>query len=735
MIHNSKAFLLGLLAVILPLSMSAQEDKHCRTYTLSELMPGNSDFYHSYPEYIPGLQWCGNSLMKYTAKGIELVSPQFKGSQNIFDSKGKTIISYDELKTALKEVGITDKISTPTVFTTPSKTFLKVSTEKAVYLYDVAQKKFVAAFGILPKDLSFIADNAEYAAVSRDFNIYILKASKPGEALNKPIQVTNDGNEALVYGDAVHQREFGIDHGIFFSPDGKKVAFYRMDQSMVEPYPIINIDTRKATNEPDRYPMAGMPSHHVTLGVYDIATGKLTYMKTGGDPEHFLTNISWNPDNETIYIAEVNRDQNHCDFNAYNVKTGDKTLKLFEENDKVYEEPSHPFYFVPGKKNQFILQSRRDGWMQLYLYNTDGKLMRQLTKGNFEVTEFYGVDPKGRYAYFESTMASPIERKLYRVSLKGGKIECLTPQYGVHRVQIDPDFTAIIDSYQSPTVPRNIDLVSIDGKKSREIFKASNPDKEICMPEITVGTIKAADGKTDLYYRLVKPLNFDPNKKYPVIVYVYGGPHAQMITDGWRHNAGGWDIYMATKGYAVFTVDNRGSANRGAAFEQVIHRQLGKNEMADQMKGIDFLKAQKWVDQNRIGVHGWSFGGFMTTNLMLTHPDVFKVGVAGGPVIDWSLYEIMYGERYMDTPQQNPEGYDAANLTKRAGNLKGRLLLIHGTIDPVVVWQHSLRFVKACVDQHSYPDYMVYPGHPHNVIGPDRVHLYTTISRYFFDHL
>ena len=246
---------------------------------------------------------------------------------------------------------------------------------------------------------------------------------------------------------------------------------------------------------------------------------------------------------------------------------------------------------------------------------------------------------------------------------------------------------------------------------------------------------KAADGKTDLYYRLIKPADFDPAKKYPAIVYVYGGPHAQMITNGWMNDARGWDIYMANKGYIMFSLDNRGSSNRGLEFENATFRQLGIEEGKDQVKGVEFLKSQPYVDGERIGVHGWSFGGHMTTALMLRYPEIFKVGVAGGPVIDWGYYEIMYGERYMDTPQANPEGYKQTNLKNLAGNLKGHLLIIHDDHDDTCVPQHTLSFMKACVDARTYPDLFIYPTHKHNVLGRDRVHLHEKITRYFEEYL
>ena len=255
------------------------------------------------------------------------------------------------------------------------------------------------------------------------------------------------------------------------------------------------------------------------------------------------------------------------------------------------------------------------------------------------------------------------------------------------------------------------------------------------MPQIETGSIKASDGQTDLYYRLIKPADFDPAKKYPTIIYVYGGPHAHLVDNGWMNGARGWDLYMANQGYILFSLDNRGSQNRGFDFESSTFRQLGVLETEDQVEGIKFLKSQTFVDSERIGVHGWSFGGHMTISMLLRHPDLVKVGVAGGPVVNWAYYEIMYGERYMDTPQTNPEGYEKTNLCNLAPQLKGHLLLIHDDHDSTCVPQHTLSFIQACIKARTYPDLFIYPNHKHNVRGRDRVHLHHKITQYFKDYL
>ena len=671
------------------------------------------------------LRWLGSDYVYIDSTRLVLGSPTAAHPE-------KTLLTQDEFLAIIGEAtkGAGAKYFAP--FSVVEGKLLSISFGKKHYLIDPQTKKQVAAFERVGRtEQAFeLAPRAKHAVAVRDNNLFLLSSDGSFS------QLTTDGSPTLVYGQSVHQNEFGISGGLFWSPDGSRLAFYRMDQSMVSAYPLVHTNVRKATEEKLYYPMAGMPSHHVTLGIYDVASGKTTYLKTGEPKEKYLTNISWAPDSKTIYIAEVNREQSHMDLKAYDPATGDYIKTLFSEHNDKYIEPQWPMRFIPGRDREFVWQTRRDGYTHLYRYNVDGKLLGQITRGAWEVTDFLGFADGGKTLVYTSTQLSPIDRVVSSVSLDGRKTRLLTPQAGWHSAQLSVDGKYLLDTYESLKNPMENRLVAVaSGKALAMLYQSKDPEADFINPEITFGTIKAADGVTDLHYRLLKPTNFDPAKKYPTIVYVYNGPHAQLVQNRFHAGCLGWDLYMATKGFVVFTVDGRGSAHRGAAFEQVIHRHLGKNEMADQMKGVDFLKSLPYVDADRIGVAGWSYGGFMTTNLMLTHPEVFKVGVAGGAVTDWARYEIMYGERYMDSPQENPEGYKETNLSLRAANLKGRLLLIHGTIDPTVVWQHTQLFVDACVKAGTYPDYMIYPEHKHNVLGVDRVHLNYTMARYFMDHL
>ncbi len=547
----------------------------------------------------------------------------------------------------------------------------------------------------------------------------------------KSHQITNDAESShIVNGQSVHRNEFGIKGGIFISPNKKQVAFYRMDESMVADYPIVDWSGVPAKNENIKYPMAGQKSHHVTLGVYDFNTKKKIFLQTGKPEEQYLTCVTWSPDAKHIYIAVLNREQNHLKLNQYDAATGALVKTLFEEQQDKYVEPQNELHFLPGSNSEFVWFSQRDGFHHLYLYNTNGKLLKQLTKGAWLVNAIEGVNKGANEFIITASKESAKEKHLYALNYKTGTLKRLDAAPGVHNVMVSDDGKFILDVYSNASTPRVANIINNKGTVIKQLLNAADPLKDYQRAKVQEVTLAANDG-TPLFGKIIYPTNFDPKQKYPVIYYLYNGPHVQLVQNTYPASGNLWYEHLAQKGYIVFTLDGRGSSNRGLAFEQAIFRQLGTVEMQDHLKGVDYLKSQAFVDANRMGVHGWSYGGFMTTSLMLRQPDVFKVGVAGGPVIDWSMYEAMYTERYMDTPKENPKGYEDNNLLTKTKNLKGKLLMIHGAQDDVVVWQHSMNFVKSCVDNGVQLDYFVYPGHAHNVQGKDRVHLMQKITDYF----
>lgn len=551
---------------------------------------------------------------------------------------------------------------------------------------------------------------------------------------NKKTSVTSDADKNIINGQAVHRNEFGITGGIFFSPRGSYLAYYHMDQRMVNDYPVVKWNEVPATVDMVKYPMAGGKSHEVTLRIFNPETNETIELETGEPRDHYLTAVTWSPDERYIYLAILNRDQNQYWLNQYNVRTGKKVKTLLEETDSKYVEPLFPLCFLPGSNDRFVWWSMKDGYQHLYLYNTRGEELFRLTKGNYDVNELLGFNKDEQEIIITAAKESPMEKHSYAVNWNTGRMRRLDQEAGVHTVSVTDDGKYIFDSYTSAGVPKTVMVRSTETDFSRKLLEAANTLADYDRATVQEVTLKASDG-TPLYGKLILPSDLDPRRKYPVIVYLYNGPHVQLIRNTFPESGNLWYEYMAQRGYIVFTMDGRGSGNRGRKFEQATFRQLGTVEMEDQLKGVEYLKSLPYVDSKRMGVHGWSFGGFMTTSLMLRHPGVFKVGVAGGPVMDWSMYEVMYTERYMDTPQQNPQGYEESNLLTKVKNLRGKLMLIHGTDDATVVWQHSVLFLKKCVDAGVQTDYYVYPGYEHNVRGKDRAHLMQKISDYFDTYL
>lgn len=557
------------------------------------------------------------------------------------------------------------------------------------------------------------------------------------------ILVAGSESDQITYGESVSRNEFGINGGIFWSPDGSKLAFYRKDESRVTDFPLLDISTRTGTLMSIKYPMNGMQSEEVSLGIYDLATKETVWCDvTDFGYDRYLTNISWGPDSKHVFIQVLDRSQKHVKLNMYKSSDGSFVRTILTDDDPRFVEPSDPLYFMKGTYTFLYRTDVRDGYRNLYLCDTLGTI-RRLTTVNADVAY---VDNDGSNVFYTSAEVSPVENHLFKIQVSGlksrkgiesvtkakfGKAVRLTPDEGWHNVTLSGDHNMFIDTYSSFNVPSVTQIRTTDGKLIRELGRAEDPLKAFKTGDIMLGTVKSADGRFDNWYRLYLPADFDSSKKYPVILYVYGGPHSQMVNDSWLGGVRMWETLMAQKGYVVYVQDNRGTSNRGAEFEKAIHRHCGQNEMADQMVGINMLKSLPFVDSERIGVHGWSYGGFMTISLMTHYPETFKVGVAGGPVIDWKWYEIMYGERYMETEETNPEGFKETSLIENAANLKGKLLICQGAIDNTVVWEHSLSFVQKCIENGTQLDYFPYPRSEHNVFGRWRIHLMDKVTDYF----
>lgn len=704
-----KYLLLTFIGVTMMFNSKAQD----KVLTMEEAVLG----YNLYPKNMY-VQWQGDRNVLTYIEGTDLISESAdKGDK-------KVLMTLDDLNRILNA-----DLKGWTQFTWKDGRTLVLARQGKRYEIDVEKKALANEFPLAKGAQNIASNGNDLLAYTKDNNLYYVDAN------GNEFAVTADKDPNIVNGQTVSRNEFGIDRGIFWSPDGKQLAFYRKDESQVGTFPLLDINSRTGSLREIKYPMAGMKSEQISLGVYDVASGKTVFMDVNDfGREQYLTNIAWGPSSDFIYIQVLNRAQKHMRLNQYCAKTGQFVKTLLEEQNEKYIEPQTPIVFLKNDSQKFIYRTNnRDGYFNLYLVDANtGKIQKRITDVNADV-EMVGQD--GKYIYYTSAEVSPVDNHLFRVDVKTGKKAQLTKAEGWHRVTMSGDMKYFIDNYSSLNVPRVINLVQNDGKVVKELLKAENPTKDYNYGEITMGTVKTADGKFDNYYRLIKPMNFDPSKKYPTIVYVYGGPHSQMVKNSWQGELRRWEMYMAQHGYVVFVMDNRGTSNRGADFEKAIHGQCGQAEMADQMEGIKFLQSLPYVDTDRIGVHGWSYGGFMTISLITNHPEIFKVGVAGGPVIDWKWYEAMYGERYMDSPHTNAAGYEKVSLINKAKDLKGKLLICQGAIDNVVVWEHSLSFIRECVKNNVQVDYFPYPCAEHNVMGKDRIHLMQKVTDYFEDYL
>lgn len=718
-----------------------------KSFTLDDLLPGGDTYYQIQPEQL-FVTWWGNIPVQQTVDSCFAIDVDTKEKETLFTTEIlNNFLGGDKLRSCmdvhfpsadrpLVNVVVSDNLS---INEEPTQQYITLNFKTGQIV--ATQSIPLAATHI---DRTDATGNIAYV---KQHNLYTCNSE------GKIMAVSSDGSNDVTYGEEAYRFEFGITKGTFWSPDGNSLAFYRVDQSMVPDYPQVDITTRIASTIPCKYPMAGEPSHKATVGVFSVNTGQTTWLDVGDPTDRYFTNISWSPDSRKIYIIELPRTQNHAELVCYDAATGQKEAVLYEETHPKYVEPMHGLSFLPWDTSKAIYQSRRDGYNHLYLFDLDSETesstkqtnsggsykenihVTQLTSGPWEVDDIVCFDCNSRSIVYRSNETHLLQSDVFAVNTETYKRSILSRQGGMHTAIASKDGRWLFDRFTSPTVARRIDLIRVQDGKSFTLLDAPDPWAEYEVPEITCGTIKAADGITDLYYRMVKPVHFDPKKKYPTVVYVYGGPHLHNVDASRNYMARGWEIYMAQKGYLLFILDNRGAERRGMDFESVTFHHFGVEEMKDQMEGVRFLRSLPYVDSERMGVHGWSYGGYMTINLMLTYPDVFKVGVAGGPVIDWKYYEVMYGERYMGTPENNPDGYAECSLIPKAGNLKGKLQIIIGYNDPICVPQHTLSFLRASIDSGTHPDLFVYPGSEHNMMGKERVHLHERITQYFEDFL
>jgi dipeptidyl-peptidase-4 len=583
-----------------------------------------------------------------------------------------------------------------------------------------------------------VSPKSAYVAYVRDQNLYVYDLATKNEKV-----LTSDGHGPIKNGMAefVAQEEMDRATGYWWAPDDRHIAFARVDETPVKVTQRFEIAADNVTTFAQRYPAAGGPNVSVRLGVSDVHGGAVTWIDLGPETDIYLARVNWLPDGKTLAIQRESRDQRKLDLLFADIESG-QTRIVLTETSKTWVELHNELSFLTQSR-EFVWASSRDGYQHLYLYDLEGRLLRQLTAGAWNVEDFRaravkGIDEKNRLIYFTATEKSPTERQFYSASLDTQdpkKIDRISQEAGLHGITMSPDTGFYVDNFTSSTQPPQVSLHAADGKVLAQLLENRLNAKHPGAPYLAdnsvaeFGTLTAVDGQT-LYYRLFKPAHFDPAKRYPAIVDVYGGPGVQRVLDNWTGSS--FTQILTRAGYVVFQLDNRGTAFRGTAFQAPIHGKLGDVEVADQVQGARWLGSQAFVDPARIGVWGWSYGGYMTLMLMFKAPDIFRAGISGAPVTDWALYDTHYTERYLDRPQDNAAGYAASSVLPYAGALKGKLLIMHGMADDNVLFLHSTKLFRRLQDLGRPFDTMVYPGAKHGLLRQhDGRHAYATVLRFF----
>ncbi|MFT5547689.1 S9 family peptidase [Rheinheimera aquimaris] len=580
-----------------------------------------------------------------------------------------------------------------------------------------------------------ISPNGRYVAFIREQNLFVLEI-----ATGKETQLTFDGGGVIKNGMAefVAQEEMGRMTGYWWAPDDSKIAFTRTDESGVAEVVRNEIYAEEIKLFNQRYPYTGTANAKIQLGVVSVADGKINWLPHGDNDDIYLPRVEWTKNARYLSYQWQSRDQHKLELRLVDLSNNQQKV-LLTETSNTWLNLHDDLHFLKDDKG-FIWASERDGYKHLYYYDFDGKLQRQLTQGAWVVDELDAVNEKQGMVYFTARKDTPLERHLYQVSLKGGDTKRLTAPNYDHALVMAKDGSSFIDSFSNVTTPNKVALRALDGTvltwlEQNELNK-THPltpyHSQLKAPRF--GTINAEDGQV-MHYRMFEPAALEPGKKYPVIVSVYGGPHAQRVTNSWSAR----DLYLhylVQQGYLVFQLDNRGSYNRGKAFEDPIYKKLGVAEIADQIKGVEYLRSLPYVDAGKIAIYGHSYGGYMAIMAMFKASDYFAAGVSGAPVTDWALYDTHYTERYLGHPDDNAAGYEASAVFPYADGLKGKLLIYHGMADDNVLFTHSTKLYKQLQDKGLLFDMINYPGSKHSMFGqPVQTHLHKSITRFFDEHL
>jgi dipeptidyl-peptidase-4 len=576
-----------------------------------------------------------------------------------------------------------------------------------------------------------ISPDGRWASFAREDNLWVVSVASSRETA-----LTKSGSEALRDGqlDWVYPEELELYTAYWWSPDSSRLAYLQMDEHPVTRYPLVNLLSPTGEIQWTRYPTAGSPNPIVHLGVVSVRGGRTRWMDTGRDTDVYLARVAWLPDSKELAIERLNRAQTRLDLLLADAHTG-RSHTVLTDTDKYWINLSDDLYLFSDSK-RFLWSSERSGFRHLYLYDVSGRLIRQLTSGDWEVSKLAGVDEKRGLVYFVATKRSVLERQLYRVVLDGSALARITKEPGTHKTTMAPAASAFLDEYSAAMTPPRQEIFRANGARVATIH--ANPVPELAeyhLSPVEFLTVPAADG-TLLEAMMIKPPDFNPAGKYPVLINVYGGPTAQVVRDLWGSRGFLWHEMMAEHGYIIFSLDNRGSAGRGHAFEAPLYHHFASVELADQLAGVRYLRSLPYVDPARIGIWGWSYGGHMALQAMLRAPDVFKTGVAVAPVTDWRMYDTIYTERYMGTPRENPEGYRDSSPITYASQLRGKLLIAHGTGDDNVHFANTAELIEKFIQAGRYPEVMIFPGRGHPISDtPAQLELFRRMTEFLLRNL
>jgi dipeptidyl-peptidase-4 len=603
------------------------------------------------------------------------------------------------------------------------------------YVYDIPNQKMTAVNDAKPVQLPTLSPDGTKIGFIADNNLHFTDLNT-----NVTTSITDDGKyNSIINGttDWVYEEEFGFTQGFYWSSDSKKVAYYRLDESDVKQFVMMKYGTLYPQEIRFKYPKAGEKNALVDIFIYDVNTKAKVKVDIGAEKDQYVPRIQWTNNPEQLAVMRLNRLQNKLEILLANASNGGTNVILTETDDKYITEVTDQSWVFLKKSDRFIFQSERDGYNHLYLYDLNGKMLKQITSGSWDVTAFYGIDERTETVFYQSSEVSPIERHVYSINLEGKKKERLTQSKGWHNAKFSSNFSYFMDDYSNASTPWITTLYDQKGKTVRVL--KDNKDAVSRIEQYNISPKEFFTFKTngeELYGWMIKPFNFDDKKKYPVLMFVYGGPGSQEVQDEYD----GFNFYfyqtLAQQGYIIACVDNRGTGARGAKFKKITYGQLGKYETEDQIAAARYLAGKPFVDAGRIGIWGWSYGGYMSSLCLLKGNDVFKLAIAVAPVTNWRYYDTIYTERYMGLPQQNASGYDDNSPINHVSKLKGKYLLIHGTADDNVHYQNALEMVNALVDANKQFDSFFYPNRNHGISGKNtRLHLFTKMYDYITKNL